>query len=133
MYAFVCACALYLCVCVCVCVCCACACAGVCARSQDILQEWYIQLCVVYVHEVKVYHRSGTFNCVLCMCTKSRYTTGVVHSTVILVWQFDKHRLIKQIGKGLPKHVLLKIKCVRVCVCVCVCMCVCMSVYQQYY
>ena len=47
---------------VCACVCCACACAGVCARSQDIPQEWYIQLCVVCVHEVKVYHRSGTFN-----------------------------------------------------------------------
>ena len=46
------------------------------------------------VHEVKIYHRSGTFNCVLCVCTKSRYTTGVVHSTVILVRQFDKHRLI---------------------------------------
>ena len=46
----------------CVCVGCACACAGVCARSQDIPQEWYIQLCVVCVHEVKVYHRSGTFN-----------------------------------------------------------------------
>ena len=57
---------LYVCICVCVrvrarvCVCCACA--GVCARSQDIPQEWYIQLCVVCVHEVKVYHRSGTFN-----------------------------------------------------------------------
>ena len=58
--AFVC---LYVCVCACACVCCACVlCAGVCARSQDIPQDWYIQLCVVCVHEVKVYHRSGTFN-----------------------------------------------------------------------
>ena len=61
------------------------------------------------VHEVKIYHRIGTFNCVLCVCTKSRYTTGVVHSTVILVWQFerqiDKH-LVWQIGKGLPKTYL---------------------------
>ena len=48
----------------------------------------------VSVHEVKIYHRSGTFNCVLRVCTKSRYTAGVVHSTLILVWQFDKHRLI---------------------------------------
>ena len=67
MYVFVYACALYLCVCVCVRVCVrvpvwACACAGVCARSQDIPQDWYIQLCVVCVHEVKVYHRNGTFN-----------------------------------------------------------------------
>ena len=54
-----------ICVFVCVCVCvrvCVCACAGVCARSQDIPQDWYIQLCVVCVHEVKVYHRKGTFN-----------------------------------------------------------------------
>ena len=51
---------LYLRVRVCVCVCCACV--GVCARSQYIPQEWYIQLCVVREHEVKVYHRSGTFN-----------------------------------------------------------------------
>ena len=64
---YVCVC-VRVCVCVCVCVCmcvrvrCACACAGVCARSQDIPQDWYIQLCVVCVHEVKVYHRSGTFN-----------------------------------------------------------------------
>ena len=62
----------------------------------------YVYACVcvvrapvrVCVHKVKIYHRSGTFNYVLCVCTKSRYTTGVVHSTVILVWQFDKHRLI---------------------------------------
>ena len=71
---------LYVCVCVCVCVCacvcvcvcvrvCACVCAVhvpvqacVCAQSQDIPQDWYNQLCVVCVHEVKVYHRSGTFN-----------------------------------------------------------------------
>ena len=60
----VCMCVVFVClyVCVRVCVCCACACAGVCARSQDIPQDWYIQLCVVCVHEVKVYHRSGTFN-----------------------------------------------------------------------
>ena len=67
-------CSVCICVCMCivsvfVCVCAcvrvpvrACACVGVCARSQDIQQEWYIQLCVVCVHEVKVYHRSGTFN-----------------------------------------------------------------------
>ena len=76
--AFVC---LYVCVCVCVCVCCACVCVCV-----VLLPVW------ACVHEVKIYHKSGTFNCVLCVCTKSRYTTGVVHSTVILVWQFDKHR-----------------------------------------
>ena len=51
-----------ICVCVCVCACVCCACAGLCTRSQDIPQDWYIQLCVVCVHEVKVYHRSGTFN-----------------------------------------------------------------------
>ena len=57
----------FVCVCVCACVCCVCACVGVYARSQDIPQDWYIQLCyiqlcAVCVHEVKVYHRSGTFN-----------------------------------------------------------------------
>ena len=57
----------YICVCMCVCVCVVC----VPLRGR--------------VHEVKIYHRSSTFNCVLCVCTKSRYTTGVVHSTVILV------------------------------------------------
>ena len=59
-----------MCVCVCMCVCvyvcvCALVCAvhvPVCARSQDIPQNSYTQLCVVCVHEVKVYHRSGTFN-----------------------------------------------------------------------
>ena len=30
--------------------------------SCTVPQDWYIQLCVVCVHEVKVYHRSGTFN-----------------------------------------------------------------------
>ena len=59
MYVFVCALgALYLCVCMCVCTC---VCV-VCVRSEDIPQEWYIQLCVVCVLEVKVYYRSGTFN-----------------------------------------------------------------------
>ena len=52
-------CVVFVCLYVCVC---ACACAGMCARSQDIPQDWYIQLCVVCVHKVKVYHRSGTFN-----------------------------------------------------------------------
>ena len=50
---------MYLCVhvhCICAFVCLyVCACAGVCARSQDIPQEWYIQLCVVCVHKVKVH------------------------------------------------------------------------------
>ena len=68
VYVFVCACA---CVCLYVCVC---------------VVRVPVRACV---HEVKIYHRSGTFNCVLCVCTKSRYTTGVVHSAVILVWQFD--------------------------------------------
>ena len=82
---------MYLCVhvrCICVFVCvrvCVCVCVCVCAVHVP------VQACV---HEVKIYHRIGTFNCVLCVCTKSRYTTGVVHSTVILVWQFDRHRLI---------------------------------------
>ena len=74
---------LYVCVCVCVCVR---ACACVCVRVRV-----PVQACV---QEVKIYHWISTFNCVLCVCTKSRYTTGVVHSTVILVWQFDRHRLI---------------------------------------
>ena len=70
----------FVCVCVCVCVCvrvgvCACVCAV------------RVRACV---HEIKIYHRIGTFNCVLCVWTKS----GVVHSTVILVWQFERHRLI---------------------------------------
>ena len=80
MYVFVCACALYLCVCMCVRV-------RVCVCAVRVP----VRACV---HEVKIYHRIGTFNCVLCVCTKSRYTTGVVHSTVILVWQFERHRLI---------------------------------------
>ena len=78
---------MYLCVhvhCICVFVC-VCVCVCVCAVRVP------VQACV---HEVKIYHRIGTFNCVLCVCTKSRYTTGVVHLTVILVWQFDRHRLI---------------------------------------
>ena len=70
------------CICVCMCVC-VCACGCVCAVR--------VRACV---HEVKIYHRIGTFNCVLCVCMKSRYATGVVHSTVILVWQFERHRLI---------------------------------------
>ena len=72
-------------VCICVCMCVVFVCLYVCECAVR------VRACV---HEVKIYHRIGTFNCVLCVCTKSRYTTGVVHSTVILVWQFERHRLI---------------------------------------
>ena len=66
-------------------------CLYVCVRVRVCAVRVPVRACV---HEVKIYHRIGTFNCVLCACTKSRYTTGVVHSTVVLVWQFDRHRLI---------------------------------------
>ena len=64
---------------VCVCVC-ACACA--CVQSQDILQEWYIQLCVF----VRVHMKSstGTFN---------------GHSSSGDLIQIDKD-LVRQIDKG---------------------------------
>ena len=68
-------CIVFVCVCVCVCVCvyvcvCVCVCVRACAVRVPVQacvhevppQDWYIQLCVVCVHEVKVYHRSGTFN-----------------------------------------------------------------------
>ena len=79
-------CSVFICVCMCVVFVClyVCVCVRVCVRVCAVHVP--VQACV---HEVKIYHRIGTFNCVLCACMKSRYTTGV-HSTVILVWQFDR-------------------------------------------
>ena len=58
---------LYVCVCVSACVC---------------AVRVPVQACV---HEVKIYHRIGTFNCVLCVCTKSsRSGTFNGHSSLAI-------------------------------------------------
>ena len=61
-------CVVYVFVCVCIRVCmCDVLCVFVCVSVR------------VCVHEVKIHHKSGTFNCVCCVCARSQgiYTTGV--------------------------------------------------------
>ena len=75
---------------------------------------FYLRTCVsvrVREYKVKIYHRSGTFNCV-CACVhevKYWYIQWTFETGDLL--QIDEH-LVWQINKGLPKtyyHILLKI------------------------
>ena len=78
-----------------------------------------VYVCVVFVsvsvhvrvYKIKIYHRSGAFNCV-CACVhkvKCWYIQWTFKFDDLI--QIDKH-LVWQIDKGLPKtyyHILLKI------------------------